>query len=66
MSASVGIALYPDDAQNIDSLIKNADQAMYLAKNSGRNRFRYFTAALQEVAQTHLRLRNDLRGALAG
>ncbi len=66
VSASVGITLYPDDAQNIDSLIKNADQAMYLAKNSGRNRFRYFTAALQEAAQTHLRLRNDLRGALVG
>ena len=66
VSASVGITLYPDDAQNIDSLIKNADQAMYLAKNSGRNRSRYFTATLQEAAQTRLRLSNDLRDALAG
>ncbi len=66
VSASVGITLYPDDAQNIDSLIKNADQAMYLAKKSGRNRFRYFTTALQEAAQTHLRLGNDLRSALVG
>ncbi len=66
VSASVGITLYPNDAQNIDSLIKNADQAMYLAKNSGRNRFSYFTAALQEAAQTRLRLGNDLRNALAG
>ena len=66
VSASMGVALYPNDAQNIDSLIKNADQAMYLAKDSGRNRFRYFTAALQEAAQTRLRLGNDLRGALAG
>jgi diguanylate cyclase (GGDEF)-like protein/PAS domain S-box-containing protein len=66
VSASVGITLYPDDAQNIDTLMKNADQAMYLAKNSGCNRFRYFTAALQEAAQTYLRLRNDLRGALVG
>ena len=46
--------------------MKNADQAMYLAKKSGRNRFRYFTAALQEAAQTRMRLVNDLRGALAG
>ncbi len=65
VSASVGITLYPDDAQNVDSLLKNADQAMYLAKKSGRNRFNYFTAALQEAAQTHLRLGNDLRSALA-
>ncbi len=64
VSASMGITLYPDDAQTIEPLLKNADQAMYLAKKSGRNRFRYFTAALQEAAQTHLRLRNDLRGAL--
>ncbi len=44
VSASVGITLYPNDAQDIDSLMKNADQAMYLAKKSGRNCFRYFTA----------------------
>ncbi len=66
VSASMGITLYPDDAQAIDNLLKNADQAMYLAKSSGRNRFRYFTAALQEAAQTRTRLINDLRGALAG
>ncbi len=66
VSASVGITLYPSDAQNIDALIKNADQAMYLAKNSGRNRFSYFTAALQEAAQTRLSLLSDLRNALPG
>jgi diguanylate cyclase (GGDEF)-like protein/PAS domain S-box-containing protein len=64
VSASIGIALYPDDAQETDALIKNADQAMYVAKDSGRNCFRYFTAALQEAAQTRLRLANDLRSAL--
>ena len=66
VSASVGITLYPADTLNIDTLIANADQAMYLAKNSGRNRFNYFTAALQEAAKTRLRLGNDLRNALAG
>ncbi len=66
VSASVGITLYPDDAQDIESLMKNADQTMYLSKTSGRNRFSYFTAALQEAAQTRLRLLRDLRNALAG
>ncbi len=65
VSASVGITLYPDDAMSIEALMKNADQAMYLAKNSGRNRFRYFTAALQEAAQNRLRLISDMRSALA-
>jgi diguanylate cyclase (GGDEF)-like protein/PAS domain S-box-containing protein len=65
VSASVGITLYPNDAQNVDTLIKNADQAMYLAKNSGRGRFSYFTAALQEAAQTRMRLGKDLRNVLA-
>ncbi len=66
VSASVGIALYPNDALNIDNLITNADQAMYVAKDSGRNRFSYFTAALQEATQNRLRLLSDLRSALAG
>lgn len=64
ISASIGITLYPNDATDIDVLIKNADQSMYVAKNKGRNRFSYFTASLQEAAQTKLRLTNDLRGAL--
>jgi diguanylate cyclase (GGDEF)-like protein/PAS domain S-box-containing protein len=65
VSASIGITLYPDDAIDIDALMKNADQAMYVAKNKGRNRSSYFTASLQEAAQTKLRLTNDLRGALS-
>jgi diguanylate cyclase (GGDEF)-like protein/PAS domain S-box-containing protein len=65
ISASIGITLYPNDATDIESLIKNADQAMYLSKSHGRNRFSYFTPALQEMAQKRLGLTNDLRGALA-
>ncbi|MDE2212491.1 MAG: EAL domain-containing protein [Betaproteobacteria bacterium] len=65
VSASIGIALYPDDAADIDTLIKNADQAMYAAKNSGRNRHSYFTLSLHEAAQRRVRLTNDLRSALA-
>ncbi len=66
VSASVGITLYPNDSLDIVTLVKNADQAMYLSKNLGRNRFSYFTAALQEAAQIRMRLINDLRNALAG
>ncbi|MBI3902724.1 MAG: EAL domain-containing protein [Nitrosomonadales bacterium] len=64
VSASIGITLYPDDASEVEQLLKNADQAMYAAKSQGRNRYSYFTPALQEAAQDRLRLTNDLRGAL--
>ncbi|MBI3526048.1 MAG: EAL domain-containing protein [Betaproteobacteria bacterium] len=65
VSASIGITLYPGDADDRDELLKNADLAMYVAKNQGRNRYSYYTPALQEAAQTHLRQANDLRGAIA-
>lgn len=64
VSASIGITFYPEDATGIDDLLKNADQAMYAAKQSGRNQFQYFTACMQQAAQARMRLVNDLRGAL--
>jgi len=64
VSVSIGITLFPEDADAIDVLIKNADQAMYAAKNQGRNRRHYFTASMQEAALTKMRLINDLRNAL--
>lgn len=64
VSGSIGITLYPGDADDIDILIKNADQAMYAAKNKGRRCFSYFTQSLQDAAQNRLRLTSDLRSAL--
>jgi diguanylate cyclase (GGDEF)-like protein/PAS domain S-box-containing protein len=65
ISASIGITVYPADADGAESLLKNADQAMYAAKNGGRNRFSYFTHTLQEKALAKSQLLRDLRNALA-
>ena len=64
ISASVGITMYPEDAADIEGLLKHADQALYAAKGAGRNRFSYFTMPMQVAAQNRLRLTNDLRRAL--
>ncbi len=66
ISASIGITLYPDDAGSVEDLLKHADQAMYAAKGAGRNRFSYFTPALQVAALHRMRLTNDLRSAIKG
>ncbi|HYG13315.1 MAG TPA: EAL domain-containing protein [Methylophilaceae bacterium] len=65
ISASIGITLYPDDARDIDTLLINADHAMYTAKSQGRNRYRWFTASMHEATQARMWLANELRGALA-
>lgn len=65
LSASIGITVFPSDGVEPETLIRNADQAMYVAKNSGRNRFNYFTQTMQNEAQNRLHLIADLRNALA-
>jgi diguanylate cyclase (GGDEF)-like protein/PAS domain S-box-containing protein len=65
LSASIGITFYPDDGTDSAVLLKNADQAMYAAKEQGRNRFRFFTSSMQEAAQARKRIIADLRVALA-
>ncbi len=64
VSASIGVTLYPDDANSVEDLLKNADQAMYAAKAQGRDRCCYFTASMQEIAQERMRVIGDLRIAL--
>ncbi|HEX5539049.1 MAG TPA: EAL domain-containing protein [Methylophilaceae bacterium] len=65
VTSSIGITLFPQDATEIEELLKNADQAMYAAKREGRDCYRYFTQSMQESAQTRMRLINDMRNALA-
>lgn len=65
ISGSIGITLYPDDAQDVDSLLRHADQAMYRAKAEGRGRFSYFTQSMQQEAREKLALTQDLRLAQA-
>jgi diguanylate cyclase (GGDEF)-like protein/PAS domain S-box-containing protein len=65
ISTSIGAALYPDDGLEASDLMRKADQAMYSAKASGRNCFRYFTPSMDEVAHLHVTLQNELRQALA-
>jgi diguanylate cyclase (GGDEF)-like protein len=64
VSASIGVTVYPTDGQEIEDLLKNADQALYVAKGAGRNRFSYFTPALQENARLRAQLTHDLRAAM--
>lgn len=63
-SASIGIALYPDDGRDFETLLKKADTAMYQAKDAGRNGYRFFDAQMNVAAVEHLRLKSGLRRAL--
>ncbi len=65
-SVSIGIAVFPQDGENADTLVRHADQAMYEAKALGRNRICFFHRALQEEATRRSRIANELRGAIAG
>ncbi|MGH8670528.1 MAG: EAL domain-containing protein [Burkholderiales bacterium] len=63
-SPSIGISVFPDDGDDPESLMKNADSAMYHAKSSGRNNFQVFKPTMIEGAQNRLILENNLRLAI--
>lgn len=64
VTVSIGVAMYPDDGPDLDTLLRNADSAMYQAKTEGRNAVRFFTAAVQARAERLLELSGALSLAL--
>jgi len=64
ITASIGIAFYPADGEDIDTLIKNADTAMYHAKNNGKNHFQFYKYSMNATALERLHMENDLRKAI--
>lgn len=64
VGASMGIAMYPNDGEEPGVLLKNADIAMYRAKENGKNRFHFFTPSLERIAQQRLTMETNLRRAL--
>jgi diguanylate cyclase (GGDEF)-like protein len=63
-TASIGIAMYPSDGDDVQALTKNADMAMYLAKEDGKNGFRFFTKEIKAQSIERLTLETALRRAL--
>ncbi|WP_052452045.1 bifunctional diguanylate cyclase/phosphodiesterase [Noviherbaspirillum autotrophicum] len=64
LTCSMGIAVYPTDGTDAETLIKHADIAMYSAKETGRDNFQFYTSSLNEKALARLHLEGDLRNAL--
>ncbi len=64
IGGSIGISLFPDNGTSVSELTKNADAAMYLAKENGRNQFSFYTPELNAGARDKLEMENDLRRAV--
>jgi diguanylate cyclase (GGDEF)-like protein len=64
LTCSIGVSIYPVDADDTGSLIKQADTAMYAAKDAGRNAYRFFTADMNTRVQARLQLETDMRRGL--
>lgn len=65
ITASIGIAAFPNDGDDLEELLKNADAAMYAAKDSGRNAFCFFDSRMNQKAVTKMQIERGLRDALA-
>ena len=64
ITPSIGIAVYPHDGEDIETLFRNADLAMYFAKRAGRNTFQYYDASMNAMALKRLTVEGQLRGAI--
>ncbi len=64
MTASIGISFYPEDGENNLQLMRNADAAMYRAKDLGRDTYQFYTEELTNIAFEHMFIENALRGAI--
>ncbi len=64
ITASIGIALYPDDGHNASKLLRNADAALYVAKDGGRNTYRYYSKQMTLEARDRLTMEGALRKAI--
>ena len=64
VSASIGIVMYPRDGEDLDTLLKNADVAMYHAKSEGRNRYAFYHDSMRQATARRLSLEHDLRRAI--
>ncbi len=64
VTCSAGISLFPQDGPDVQTLLKNADAAMYRAKSQGRNTFQFFTAEMNELANERLSMEQSLRRAI--
>lgn len=64
INCSIGVSVYPDDAQDLDSLLRVADVAMYHAKKSGKGQYHFYTRDLNQVAQDRFVLESSLQSAI--
>ncbi|MGH8513437.1 MAG: putative bifunctional diguanylate cyclase/phosphodiesterase, partial [Gammaproteobacteria bacterium] len=64
VTASIGISLFPDDGEDVQDLVKNADTAMYKAKDAGKNGYQFFTSSMNEEVFERLRIEASLRRGL--
>lgn len=63
LGSSIGVALFPDDADTASSLMKNGDIAMYQAKMAGKNCHRFYSRTMDQAVERRMRMEHDLRGA---
>ncbi len=64
ITSSIGISMFPQDGEDVETLMKHADAAMYHAKDKGRNNFQFFTAAMNIAIEARMMLETELRRAI--